>query len=106
MKTSDKSAPELVHRLLFRALIEIRAQGHEQKNKLVFHLADLFHNAVLEMEAAAEGRSTYEEVLRRLEAKAKEKHCERWLESALAGIKSCDSSKAIAQRVLPEGEAY
>lgn len=86
MHTTDKTALELVHRLLFRALIEIRAQGHEQKNKLVFHLADLFHNAVLDMEAAAEGRLTYDEVFRQLEEKAKEKSCERWLHSALTQI--------------------
>ena len=54
MNATNKTALELVHRLLFRALIEIRAQGHEQKNQLVFHLADLFHNLVLDMEAAAE----------------------------------------------------
>jgi hypothetical protein len=82
MQTTDKTALELIHRLLFRALIEIRAQGHEQKNKLVFHLADLFHNVVLDMEAAAEGRLSYDEVLRQLEEKAKEKNCERWLQSA------------------------
>jgi hypothetical protein len=83
MHTTNKSALELVHRLLFRALIEIRAQGHEHKNKLVFHLADLFHNVVLDMEAAALGKLTYDEVLRQLEAKAKEKNCERWLHAAL-----------------------
>jgi hypothetical protein len=88
MHPTDKTALELVHRLLFRALIEMRAQGHEQKNKLVFHLADLFHNAVLDMEAAAEGRLTYDEVLRRLEEKAKEKDCERWLHSALTQIET------------------
>lgn len=86
MHTTDKAALELVHRLLFRALIEIRAQGRAQKNKLVFHLADLFHNAVLDMEAAAEGRLTYDEVLHQLEEKAKEKHCENWYHSALAQI--------------------
>src|SRR5207244_11996078 len=86
MQTTDKTALELVHRLLFRAMIEIRAQGHEQKNKLVFHLADLFHNAVLDVEAAAEGRLTYDGVLRQLEEKAKEKNCERWLHSALTEI--------------------
>jgi hypothetical protein len=86
MTTTNKSALETVHRLLFRALIEIRAQGYEQNNKLVFHLADLFHNAVLEMEAAAEGRSTYEEVLRQLGQRAKEKGCERWLDAALAEL--------------------
>src|SRR5437660_10961585 len=86
MRTTNKTALELVHRVVFRARIEIRAQGHEQKNKLVFHLADLFHNAVLDMEAAAEGRLTYDEVLRQLEEKAKEKNCEGWLHSALTQI--------------------
>lgn len=66
----------------------MRAQGHEQKDKLVFHLADLFHNAVLDMEAAGEGRMTYEEVLHQLEEKAKEKNCERWLHSALVQVES------------------
>src|SRR5713226_4798492 len=86
MQTTNTTALKLVHRLLFRALIEIRAQGHEQKNKLVFHLADLFHNAVLDIEAAAEGKLNYEEVLRQLEEKAKEKNCERWLHAALTEI--------------------
>ncbi len=96
MNTTDKTALELVHRLLFRALVEIRAQGHEQNNKLVFHLADLFHNAVLEMEAAAEGRSTYEDVMRQLEEKAKEKKCEQWLYSALAQIEASQPPPADA----------
>jgi hypothetical protein len=86
MQATNKTALEIVHRLLFRALIEMRAQGHEQKNKLVFHLADLFHNTVLEMENAAEGKTTYEEVLRLLEEKAREKGCDRWLSSTLAQL--------------------
>ena len=93
MSTTEKSALELVHRLLFRALLEIRAQGHEQKNKLVFHLADLFHNAVLEMEAAAEGRSTYAEVLRQLEERAAEKNCERWLHSAITQVEADQAAR-------------
>jgi hypothetical protein len=93
MNPTNKTALELVHRLLFRALIEIREQGHEQKNKVVFHLADLFHNVVLDMEAAAEGRSTYEEVMRHLEEKAKEKNCERWLSSAFAQIEMTQPPK-------------
>ena len=96
MSTTEKSALELVHRLLFRALIEIRAQGHEQKNKLVFHLADLFHNAVLEMEAAAEGRSTYAEVLCQLEEKAREKNCERWLRSAITQLETNQAPRSGA----------
>lgn len=46
---SDISASTLVHRLLFHALTEIRDAGHANGDKLVFHLADLFHHAVLQM---------------------------------------------------------
>src|SRR5580700_7710888 len=88
MHTTNKSALELVHRLLFRALIEIRAQGHEQKNKLVFHLADLFHNSILDMEAAAEGTVTFEDMLRQLEEKAKEKSLEKWFRLSLTEIEN------------------
>lgn len=94
MQTTDKTTLELVHRLLFRAMIEIRAQGHEQENKLVFHLADLFHNVILDMEEAAEGRLSYDEVLRQLEEKAKEKNCERWLHSARTQIEIDQAPKS------------
>ncbi|MFO7907875.1 MAG: hypothetical protein ACQESR_05130 [Planctomycetota bacterium] len=79
MQVNQTSAAETVHRLLFRALLEIRSQGHEEKNKVVFHLADLFHTIVLEMEHAAEGRCTYEDVAKLLEQRAKEKGLDRWL---------------------------
>lgn len=88
MQTTNRTALEIVHRLLFRALVEIRAQGHEHKNKLVFHLADLFHNTVLEMENAAEGKSTYEDVLRLLEEKAEEKGCDKWFSTTLAELEA------------------
>src|SRR5438132_221524 len=92
MKTAkekdNRTALETVHRLLFQALIEIRAQGHEQENKLVFHLADLFHTVVLQMKRAAEGETTYEDVLRLVEDKAKEKGCEKWLLSTLQQLDS------------------
>lgn len=86
MQATDKTSAEVVHRLLFRALVELRAQGHELKDKLVFHLADLFHTVVLDLEAAAEGRLTYDDVLSQLEEKAKEKNCERWLSAARAEV--------------------
>jgi hypothetical protein len=88
MQTNRHSVVETVHRLLFRALLEIRSQGHEQKNKLVFYLADLFHNIVLEMEKAAEGRCNYDEVLRLLEERAKEKGLDKWVANNLADLKS------------------
>jgi len=97
MDAKEKFALEIVHRLLFQALIEIRAQGEEQKDKLVFHLADLFHNAILEMEAAAEGNMSYREVLHSLHEKAAEKSCERWLKTALDRI----DASAIPSSFIP-----
>jgi hypothetical protein len=88
MASRALSAIQTVHRLLFRALLEMRSQGQEQKNKLVFHLADLFHNIVLEMENAAEGQSNYDDVLRLLEERAREKGLDKWLESNLANLKA------------------
>jgi hypothetical protein len=92
MQTTENTALETLHRLLYRALVEIRAQGHEQKNKLVFHLSDLFHNLVFEMQNAAEGKTSYEDVLRLLEEKAKEKDCEKWLARALESGRNRQSS--------------
>ena len=83
MPANKASAVETVHRLLFRALLEIRSHGHEHKNKLVFHLADLFHNVVLEMGNAAEGQCTYEDVLKQLEERAAERGLDKWLRTNL-----------------------
>lgn len=88
MEKAKRSALDMTHRLLFRALVEIRAQGHEDNNTLVFHLADLFHQVVLEMKNAAEGKITYEQVFRLLESRAKEKGCEKWLFAALSDVEA------------------
>ena len=86
MRTHPKSAVSAVHRLLFQALLEMRSQGHDQKNKVVFHLADLFHNVVLEMENAAEGRCSYDDVLKALENRARERGLSQWMDSQLADL--------------------
>jgi hypothetical protein len=83
MSATTRPALEVLHRLLYMALIEIRSEGAGQKNKVVFHLADLLHTLPLDLQAVAEGRGTYEEVLGRLEERAREKRCERWLEARL-----------------------
>jgi len=65
----------------------------------------LFHNAVLDMEAAAEGRLTYEEVFRRLEEKSKEKNCEGWLHAALTQIEINQPPNSAGQRNDPADRA-
>ncbi len=86
MTTSTQTAAAIAHRLLFDALVEMRAEGYAQQNKVVFHLANLFHHAALDLKAATEGEVSYDEVLRRLEVRATEIGCEKWLESARTRI--------------------
>ena len=74
---------DVVHRLLFDALVQIRAEGHDSGDEAVFRLADLFHTTALDLGAAAAGEVGYDEVLRRLDEKARETGCERWLAAAL-----------------------
>jgi len=79
------TAKSTVHQLLFQALLEIRERGHESGDSVVYHLADLFHNAVLQMERTEEGDAvdTFEEVLNFIHQRAKEKGCADWVDSQL-----------------------
>lgn len=94
----DTPAPvSVVHRLLFQALLEIREQGHESRNNVVFHLADLFHNVVLDMEAASKGEQSFDSVLEALMRTAEQKGMETWLAAALASLdKHPVPSEAVA----------
>ena len=56
------------------------------KDKVVFHLADLFHSVVLDMQNAAEGKCTYEDVWRVLGERAREKGLEEWLDRTLSDL--------------------
>jgi hypothetical protein len=70
---------ELLHRLLYMALVEIRFQSQEGKPMVAFRLADLFHNVPLQLERASHGDGSYEEVLDYLRKRAKDQGAENWL---------------------------
>jgi hypothetical protein len=76
MKESD-----CIYEALYFALIEIRAQGETSGDKVVFHLADLFHNVPPQLAQVARGERTYAEVLAGLERKADEKGIRSWLDN-------------------------
>lgn len=83
---------ELVHKLLYFALIEIRGYGHEMRHKGVFALADLFHNVPGNSERAAKEEITYSEVLANLHEKATERGYEKWLQNQIRHVNGCDQS--------------
>lgn len=91
------TAEQLVHRLLFQALLEMRSESHESGNKVVFHLADLFHNPSIMMEKAAIGDPNcgYDDVLEFLKKRAQEKGIEKWLEQRMEQIESRDESGVV-----------
>lgn len=81
---------DIVHRLLYHALIDIRGQASETSDKVAFHLADLFHNVVLDMGRSASGNGDYSVILKEIRRRAKEKGCERWVDQQMKAIREGD----------------
>jgi hypothetical protein len=77
-----------LHRLLHLALIDMRVAAYEQRPQPIFYMADLMHTLPLQLERAAQGECTYEEVLSQLRQRAQDKGqaYEKWLESRLEDV--------------------
>lgn len=88
MLTTDKTTCELSHRILFRAVLDIREQARLNGDKASYHLADLLHHGLLDLERAAEGEMGYEEVLASLEKRATEQGIAPWYRGTLARLES------------------
>lgn len=84
---AEEEALRVVHQLMYRALLDIRHVGRELKSGPVVGLAELFHAVPLELERAAGNEISYSEILSRLLNKAREKHCETWVENQLQSFK-------------------
>ncbi len=70
----------LLHRLLYAALIDIRAEGHDTQNKKVFLLADLVHNLPLQLDRVDRGEQTPEDIMQWLRMRARQTGAEGWLD--------------------------
>lgn len=77
MATTTK---RMLHRLLYFALIDLRLEGHEHSDKLVFLLADLFHNIPLQLERVDRGETSPEEIMQWLQTRAQKNGLGEWLE--------------------------
>lgn len=76
----------VVHRALFQALIEMRERAGESNDKVVWHLADLFHTIVLDLESASLGERSYDDVFQTLTDRVGEKGLGRWWQAKLADL--------------------
>lgn len=79
---------DLLHRVLYYGLLDIRSQGREHNDKAVFRLADLFHNHILQLRDAAIGTREYSEVLSDLMKTAETTGCQDWLNNAISQIQN------------------
>ena len=75
---------ELLHQLLYRALVEIRGSSREANDKVSYHLADLFHNIALEMGDAVQGGRTCSDVLGSLRERSESKE---WRDGSTSGCR-------------------
>jgi len=82
------NSTKIVHRLLFQAILEIRDQSYGTGDKVIYHLADLFHKVVLQLEAVAEGNAdiTYDDVLSFIRKRAREKGWEKWIDDRISEL--------------------
>jgi hypothetical protein len=78
---------EMIYRLMYESLLEIRDAARESRDTRIFRLADLLHNVPLQLERVIEGKKTYDQVLQSVRARAKETGCEKWVEQSLADLK-------------------
>lgn len=89
------SSRAVVHELLFRALLEMRQRGHDSGDKVTFHLADLFHNVVLQLEQAEPDAASgeFDQIFEFLRTRAREKGCEAWLDEQLQSLEEKAAAK-------------
>jgi len=80
---SEDESRQTLHRLLYRALVDIRVESQAEGREKVLHLADLFHNLPLRLEQVAQGRQTYEEAMSSLVLRAREAGLGEWLDHAI-----------------------
>jgi hypothetical protein len=82
---------EIIYRLLYLALIEIRTEAYDIKNSKIFHLSDLLHNIPLKLERVLQGEGSYDEVMDWIQTRAQEKSCEQWLEKAVKDVQAWEN---------------
>ncbi|MBI1246805.1 hypothetical protein GC197_03045 [bacterium] len=76
---TEALAIEKLYRLMYLAFLDIRSEGAQLNSGPVYGLANLFHGIPPQLEKAAQGEMTYEEVMRSLLDKARELKCEAWI---------------------------
>ena len=71
---------EYLYKLLYSALIQIREDAYENKNKKVFWISDLLHNLPLKL---LKDDINYEEIFNNLRKDAEHNKIDQWFENEI-----------------------
>jgi hypothetical protein len=77
---------DILYKLLFDALLELRIEGAETKNAKVQRLADLFHQLPNRLRDIDSGETDASSVLAELRKRAVDKGVQRWLDEHLPAV--------------------
>ena len=81
MSTREK---ELIYKLLYQVLIEIREEAHLKGDKKNFLLSDLMHTIPLMLLKADD--KDYSAILKKIEERAESRDMKNWLKNALSQL--------------------
>ncbi|MEO5979519.1 MAG: hypothetical protein ABIQ21_20290 [Chryseolinea sp.] len=77
---------ELLFKLVFQALVDIREEATPIENKKIAFLSDLVHNVPLKLLKADDSSKTYSSILEELRRRATRGGLENWLENAISQL--------------------
>ncbi len=86
------TAETLVYRLLARALLDIRIASLENTPRVVFALADAFHNIPYRLETIRNQGGDFAEILAWLDEHCAQKGISSWLNNAIANIRENEAT--------------
>ncbi|MEM8532027.1 MAG: hypothetical protein AAGF95_14375 [Chloroflexota bacterium] len=77
---------ELLYRILFRGLVEIRAEAYTIQNKQIFFIADLLHQLPLDLASELSEDASFDDVLKSLQERSHEKGSDQWLTQVITEV--------------------
>jgi hypothetical protein len=78
---------EIIHRILYYGIVEIRARSAENGDKASYVLADILHKLPLMMARVVAGETDYSSILKEFENETRQKGGEGWLTARLQQLR-------------------
>ena len=76
---------ELIYKLIYQVLIEIREEAHSKENKKVFYLSDLVHNIPLRL-LKVNDEADFDKILSDITKNAEARGMGSWLNNTLSQL--------------------